>query len=138
MATRVPEPKSLPSLVCQHDTGSSVLWIQLFFLSSLSKQLLDKLHCLSKSGVRAHLQQRALVPTAPLLELLGGPSLPQLLFQKLAIFVFKCLNDKTSPLLKNLFVPINDPATPQLRTTRGQVSSLIRVPFLDSPSLYPY
>ena len=104
------------------------------FFSSLSKQLLDKLHRLSKSGVRATLQQRTLVPTAPLLELLGVPSLPQLLFQKLAIFVFKCLNDKTSPLLKNLFVPINDPATPQLRTTRGQVSSLLRVPFLPGPA----
>ena len=44
------------------------------------------------------------------------------------------LNDKTSPLLKNLFVPINDPATPQLRTTRGQVSSLLRVPFLPGPA----
>ena len=134
MATRqVPEPKIPPSLVCEHDTGSSVLWIQLF-LFSLSKQLLDKLHRLSKSGVRATLQQRTLVPTAPLLELLGVPSLPQRLLQKLTIFVFKCLNDKTSPLLKNLFVPINDPATPQLRTTRGQVSSLLRVPFLPGPA----
>ena len=51
------------------------------FFSSLSKQLLvlDKLHRLSKSGVRATLQQRTLVPTAPLLERakLATASLPE-------------------------------------------------------------
>ena len=36
-----------------------------FFFSSLPNQLLDKLHRLSKSGVRATLQQRSLFPTAP-------------------------------------------------------------------------
>ena len=36
------------------------------FFSSLPKQFLDKLHRLSKSGVRTTLQQSSLFPTAPL------------------------------------------------------------------------
>ena len=112
------------STACQNPVSerpcSKGLWSRLFFFF------------FTKATASNHDMQSSGAATAPLLELLGVPSLPQLLFQKLAIFVFKCFYDKTSPLFNNLFVPINDPATPQLRTTRGQVSSLLRVPFLPS------
>ena len=36
--------------------------------------------------------------------------------------------------MKTLFVPINYPAIPQLRTTRGHVPSLLRAPSLPGPA----
>lgn len=104
------------------------------FLASISQQLLDKLHKLSKSGIRAALLQRRLVPTAPLLTLLHISSLPQLLNIKFLVFIHRCLHDRASPLLLPLFSAIAPHDTPsQSRVTRAQVTSLLRVPFLPGP-----
>lgn len=105
------------------------------FTSSLTVQLLDRIHKMSKSGIRATLQQREFLPTGPMLDMLGISSLPQLLLQKLLVLVYRCLHSLASNLLQQLFSrTAPDQPDEANRVTRGHVTSLLRVPFMRGPA----
>jgi len=105
----------------------------LAFYPGLSQHLLNRLLKMSKAGLRATFQQRYLVPTAPLLALLDVSTLLHVYIHKILVFVHRCLHNSASSLFSNFFCAIpSDPTN--IPVTRGQVSSLLRIPFLPGPA----
>jgi len=102
------------------------------FFPALSAYLLNRLVKMAKAGVRATLLQRTLVPTAPLLEILGVQPLNYVYTQKVCLFVHRCLHSAASPLFQHFFTTFQCAAaiTAERRVTRGHESLLLVVPFL--------
>lgn len=105
------------------------------FYPGLTAHLLHQLMKMFKAGLRATFQQKMLVPTAPLLSLLGLPSLHHTYICKLLIFVHRCIRNAASPLFDPFFSLISEDVPPtNAPVTRGQVTSLLRIPFLPGPA----
>ena len=103
------------------------------YFPSLSASLLDTLTKLAKSGIRTAFRLHNPVATAPLLVRLNV-SLPVTLYrQKLAVFVFRCINDRCSHLFSSYFLPAAHRAQVS-QITRGQNSDLLLVPFCPGPA----
>lgn len=107
------------------------------FFPCLTNQLQSRLIKSSKSGIRAIFRLTSRASTEPLLDRLSLASLAHLYHQKLLIFVFRCMHGLASSLFRGYFQLISDdgPQTQDRRpTTRGQVSNLLRLPFLPGPA----
>ena len=105
------------------------------FFPGLSAHVLGQLEKMFKACIRTTLQQWLLTPTAPLLSLLSIVSLPHTYTHKIVLFVHRCINTSCSPLLQQIFTRTPPQTVPEdQRTTRGQVSNLLQVPFLRGPA----
>jgi len=111
---------------------SSILYASNCFFPSLNSTLFDRLEKLSKAGLRAVFRVRPRTPSLPLLERLKVRGLTQLCREKLLVFVFRCLHKLASNLFDDFFSPLA--CTDSLRISRGQVSRLLRIPFVPGPA----
>ena len=95
---------------------------------------LNKLIRLSKSGIRAVFRVPSRVPSGPLFRRLQLPQLETVYREKVATFVFRCMNSLTSPLFNDSFQLMSNVASGTDRVTRGQESRLLCIPFLPGPA----
>lgn len=111
---------------------SSILYASNSFFPSLSRSLFSRLEKLSKAGLRAVFRVKPQTPTLPLMRRLKVRGLAQLCNEKLLVFVFRCMHNLSSALFHEFFSPML--CSDGQRISRGQVTHLLRVPFLPGPS----
>lgn len=102
------------------------------FFPSLLKTVLTRLQKLHRAGVRAVFRAKPRTATAPLVFRLRVKPLLQLYLEKVLVFVFRCLHSLSSRLFCNFFSIIA--STADHPVTRGQVTHLLRIPFLPQQS----
>ena len=95
------------------------------FFPSLSAAQLDRLVKIFKSATRAVFRLPQTTPSAPLLSRLHLSRLLQQYQLKLIVFIHRCLGSNGSRLFDTYFYYLNPN-----RVTRGQISPLLAVPFL--------
>ena len=88
---------------------------------------------LSKAGVRAAFGLHNPVSTQPLLNELQGSEITDIMFRKVLVFVYRCLNAHASLLFTHYYTPIASLTGGSHRLTRGQEARLLSVPFLPGP-----
>ena len=111
---------------------SPLMYASNSFSPSLSKTLLSRVEKMAKSGIRAVFRATRHTATAPLRHRLNVKPITQLYREKTLLFVFRCLEDLSSPLFSTYFtVFVNNT---ERCTSRGQLTRLLQVPFLRGPS----
>ena len=111
---------------------SPLMYASNSFSPSLSKTLLSRVEKMAKSGIRAVFRATRHTATAPLRHRLNVKPITQLYREKTLLFVFRCLEDLSSPLFSTYFtVFVNNN---ERCTSRGQLTRLLQVPFLRGPS----
>lgn len=116
---------------------SHVIYASNCFFPCLTNLLLVRLKKIFKAGVRAILQVPRRTHTAPLISMLNLSTLDFIFRQKVLCFVFRCLHKLSSTLLHGYFQCLSAtvlPTAAERRTTRGQASLLLSIPFLRGPS----
>ena len=98
------------------------------FSPSLSKTLLSRVEKKAKSGIRVVFRVKRHTATAPLRHRLNVKPIAQLYREKSLLFVFRCLEGLSSPLFSTFFAIFANNI--EHRTSRGQVTRLLQVPFL--------
>ena len=107
--------------------GSSAIFPSLLPVLERGKATISKL---SKAGVRAVFGLHNPVSTQPLLNELHVSEITDIMFRKVLVFVYRCLNAHASLLFTHYYTPIASLTDGNHRFTRGQEARLLSVPFL--------
>ena len=89
---------------------------------------------LSKAGVCAVFGLHNPVSTQLLLNELHVSEITDIMFRKVLVFVYRCLNAHASLLFTHYYTPIASLTGGNHRLTRGQEARLLSVPFLPGPA----